>query len=53
LNETPGQAGLIGKAGEQARAGVTHHATSPTADDNLRTRAGTLHLESAFRDGRS
>lgn len=52
LNETAGQPSLIGKIGEQTGAGMPDHTPSPTGDDNLRTRAGTLRLESAFRDGR-
>ncbi len=44
---------FFSKIGEQAGAGTTDHTPSPTTDDNLRTRAGTLHLESAFRAGRS
>jgi hypothetical protein len=53
LNETPAQSRLISKIGEQSGADMTDHTPSPTTDDNLRTRAGTLHLESAFRAGRS
>jgi hypothetical protein len=52
LAEIAGQSGLISKVGEQPGAGMGDHTTGATSDDNLRTGAGILHRESAFRDGR-
>lgn len=40
-------------SGQQTGTGMTDYTPTTTRDCNLRTRAGTLHLESAFRDGRS
>jgi hypothetical protein len=51
LNETPSQTSLVSHIGEQTGTSMTDHTPSPTSDDNLRTRAGTLHPGSAFRDG--
>jgi hypothetical protein len=51
ITKTAGQPGHLGDVGQQAGTGVTDHAPTPTRDRKLGTHAGTLHLESAFRDG--
>jgi hypothetical protein len=52
LDETPGQPGPVGEIGEYTSAGVGDNTTGASREDDLRTRAGILHRESAFRDGR-
>ena len=42
---------LLPRSHRKDGALVTDHTPSPTSDDDLRTRAGTLHPGSAFRDG--
>jgi hypothetical protein len=43
LGHRPGQPSYIGQISEQTGTRVTHHATPIRADDDLRTRASTLH----------
>ena len=52
ITESAGQPGHVSNIGQQTSTGMTDHAPTTTRDRNLRTRTGTLHLESAFRDGR-
>jgi hypothetical protein len=51
ITETASQSRDIGDVSQQTRTSVTDHASSITADNDLRTRSGNLHLASAFRDG--
>ena len=51
ITESAGQPGCFGDIGQQPGTGMTDHTPTTTRDGNLRTRTGTLHLESAFRDG--
>jgi hypothetical protein len=53
LTEPTGQPGCIGDIGQQTGAGVAHHTPPIRAHRDLRTCSGSLHLASAFRDGRS
>ena len=49
LTEPAGQPGRVGEIGQQPGAGVTDHTPPTTGNNDLGTRPGTLHLESAFR----
>lgn len=52
ITETAGQPRHLSDIGQQAGTSVTDHVPTPTRDRKIGTHAGTLHLESAFRDGR-
>lgn len=45
------EAGRVGQINQQPGSGVSHHAGSISADDDLWPGPGTLHPESAFRTG--
>ena len=48
-----GQPGHLSHIGQQPGTGMPDHATPIGTHDDLRTRTGSLHSASAFRDGRS
>jgi hypothetical protein len=51
--ELAGQPGDLSKVGQQPGAGMPNHTPPVCSDGDLRTGSGSLHLVSAFRDGRS
>lgn len=52
LTELAGKPRALGQLGQKPGTGVADHTLPPAGDGDLRT-GGNLHLESAFRDGRS
>ena len=51
IAERARQAGHLGHIGQQSGTRVADHTPPVSTDDDLRTRRGSLHLGSAFRDG--
>ena len=52
ITEPINQPGGIGQIGQQPGTDVPDHASPTTSNNDLRTRPGSLHLESAFPAGR-